>query len=106
MKLVYAEREKEAAGAKDVYERSNAIIQKVGEFFASDYKNSSRVESCSNSLERFASAIENNNINDMVSYKKSFEKADLVALEKIYDEYVIKADPVIRMYNEKKIEIC
>lgn len=39
MKLVYAEREKEAAGAKDVYERSNAIIQKVGEFFASDYKN-------------------------------------------------------------------
>lgn len=38
----------------------------------------------------------------MVSYKKSFEKADLVALEKIYDKYVIKADPVIRMYNEKK----
>ena len=36
MKVVYAEREKEVAGAKDVYERSNAIIQKVGEFFASD----------------------------------------------------------------------
>lgn len=77
------------ASNAEIYDSVDA--KKIVKFFRSHFY-----------LERFASAIENNNINDMVSYKKSFEKADLVALEKIYDEYVIKADPVIKMYNEKK----